>query len=165
MPDDSGMVDIFVIRIGEAEADNRAIESVLLSNEPVGMGMPVQITAVTRHPSRVTGSAEAMVELFVDGEKKAGSLINQATTVDTRYQHPVSFTHIFEHPGTHIGEVRLTSDRLPLDDVRYFAVDVLGQIKVLCVGESLFWVKSRSCALASHTSRLQTCPYTMLSWR
>ena len=44
----------------------------------------------------------------MDGEKIGQAVANEDT---------VSFTHIFGHPGTHIGEVRLTSDRLPLDDV------------------------------------------------
>jgi hypothetical protein len=37
----------------------------------------------------------------------------------------------------------MTPDRLPLDDVRYFAVDVLGQIKVLCAGESYGQISGR----------------------
>jgi len=120
--DDEEIADIFVVRIGEAEADNRIIESVALSSDPVGMGIPVQITA------KLAGTdvgAEIAVELFIDGEKKGQS---------TAKNRQVSFTHTFEHPGTHIGEIRLTSDNLPLDDVRYFAVDVLGQIRVLCAG-------------------------------
>ena len=136
IPDDPGMVDIYVIRIGETEVTNRTVESVLLSNEPVGMGIPVQISARIAGSGPDTASgAEATVELFVDGEKRGQAVVPQAgMTV------PLSFTHIFKHPGTHIGEVRLTSDRLPLDNVRYFAIDVLGQIKVLCTGDYKFYV-------------------------
>ena len=145
MPDAPEMVDIFVIRIGEAEADNRAIESVLLSNEPVGMGMPVQIKAMwesvpaldsTYRDQEVAATevasseVAATVELFVDGEKRGQAVASQAGM-----PVPLSFTHVFKYPGTHVGEIHLTPDRLPLDDVRYFAVDVLGQIKVLCAGE------------------------------
>ncbi len=128
MPDDEEMADIFVVRIGETEVNNRAIEDIVLSNEPAGMGMPVQITAKL---AEIGSKSEATVELFVDGEKKGQTTANN---------NQVSFTHIFEHPGTHTGEIRLTSDKLPLDDVRYFAVDVLGQIRVLCAGEHRAYV-------------------------
>ena len=127
-PDDLGAPDIVVIRIGETEANNRAVEKIVLSNEPVGMGMPVQISA------KLSGSdakSEVTVELFIDGEKSGQTVVSGDMA---------SFTHTFQHPGTHIGEIRLTSDRLPLDDVRRFVVDVPGQIKVLCAGEYRFYV-------------------------
>ena len=123
MTDDEEMANIFVVRIGEAEVDNHAIEDITLSNDPVGMGMPVQITAKL---VGIDDSSETAVDLFVDGEKKGQATANN---------NQVSFTHTFENPGTHTGEIHLTSDKLPLDDVRYFAVNVLGQIRVLCAGE------------------------------
>lgn len=129
IPDDSGMVDVFVIRIGEAEAGNRAVESVAPSNDPVAMGIPVKISAKLAG-SDLAGETKATVELFVDGEKKGQAAVRES----------VSFTHIFEHPGIHIGEVRLTSDRLALDDARYFAIDVAGQIRTLCAGKNNFYV-------------------------
>ena len=46
-----------------------------------------------------------------------------------------TFTHKFESPGTHIGHVNLTSDRLQIDNRHYFAFGAYGQIRVLCVGE------------------------------
>ena len=127
-PDGMGLADISVVKIGESEASNQAIENIVLSNEPVGMGMPVQISV--KLVDSTSGTAKT-VELLIDGEKRGQAVANT---------NSVSFTHVFKHPGTHIGEVRLTSDRLILDDVRRFVVDVPGQIRVLCVGEYRFFV-------------------------
>ena len=46
----------------------------------------------------------------------------------------LTFTHQFESPGTHTGYLELTTDRLPIDNRRYFVLDAYGQIRVLCVG-------------------------------
>ena len=119
---------ILVIKIGEAAAGNRAVEKITLSSEPVGIGMPVQISAKLIDS---TSGMEATVELLVDGKKIGQAVANTGS---------VSFTHTFQHPGTHIGEVRLTSDRLTLDDVRRFVVDIPGKIRVLCIGDYRFYV-------------------------
>jgi len=129
-PDGLDMADISVVKIGESEASNQAIENITLSNEPVGMGMPVQISAKLVDSISDSGTIKTM-ELLIDGEKRGQAVASAGS---------VSFTHVFKHPGTHIGEVRLTSDRLTLDDVRRFVVDVPGQIRVLCVGEYRFYV-------------------------
>jgi len=119
IPDD---IETSIIRIGEENADNRAIENITLSSEFAGTGVPIQITAKLKGSS----AGQTIAELIVDGENKG-----QVNVVG----NTVSFTHIFQKSGTHTGEIRLTSDRLPLDDTRYFAIDVLGQIKVLSVGD------------------------------
>jgi len=118
IPDD---IEISIIRIGE-NADNRAIENIILSSEFAGTGVPIQITAKLKG----TSEGQVIAELFVDGEKKG-----QASVIG----NTVSFTYVFLKPGTHTGEVLLTPDRLPLDDSRYFAIDVLGQLKVLVTGD------------------------------
>jgi len=129
IPPDVGIerVDTLVIRIGEKEVENRAVGNITMSNEFVGTGMPVQITAKVNDPIL----AQVSAELIVDGEKKGQTATNGKA---------VTFAHVFQHPGTHIGEIRLSPDRLSLDDVRYFAVDVLGQIKVLSAGEYKYYV-------------------------
>jgi hypothetical protein len=62
IPDD---IETSIIRIGE-NADNRAIENIILSSEFAGTGVPIQITA------KLKGASEGQViaELFVDGEKQ-----------------------------------------------------------------------------------------------
>ena len=46
-----------------------------------------------------------------------------------------ALTYNFSTPGTHIGYLTLTDDRLNIDNHRYFALDALGEVRVLCVGE------------------------------
>ena len=46
-----------------------------------------------------------------------------------------TLTYNFSTPGTHIGYLTLTDDRLNIDNQRYFALDALGEVRVLCVGE------------------------------
>ena len=124
LPDD---VEISIIKIGGAKADNKTIESITTSNELTGTGIPVQITA------KIKGIREGQTtaELFVDAEKKGQATVEGNTA---------SFAHIFQQPGSHYGEIRLTSDRLPLDDIRYFAIDVLGEIKVLVSGSNRSYI-------------------------
>ena len=46
-----------------------------------------------------------------------------------------ALTYNFSTPGTHIGHFSLTEDRLNIDNRRYFALDIIGEVRVLCVGE------------------------------
>ena len=46
-----------------------------------------------------------------------------------------TLTYNFSTPGTHIGYFTLTEDRLNIDNQRYFALETLGEVRVLCVGE------------------------------
>ena len=46
-----------------------------------------------------------------------------------------TLTYNFSTPGTHTGYLMLTEDRLNIDNQRYFALDVIGEVRVLCVGE------------------------------
>ncbi len=123
IPDD---IEISIIKIGNAKADNKAIESLNISNELTGTGIPVQITA------KIKGNeGQTIAELFVDDQKKGQATVQGNT---------VSFTHIFDQAGSRYGEIRLTSDRLVVDDARYFALDVLGEIKVLIVGSNSSYI-------------------------
>ncbi len=119
-------VETFIIKIGE-NADNRAIENISFSNEIIGTGTPIQINA------KVKGnlSGQAIAELFIEGEKKSQAKVKGNT---------ISFTDVFHKPGVYTGEVRLTSDQLPIDDSRFFVFDVVGRIKVLVVGDNRFYI-------------------------
>ncbi|MBD3181309.1 VWA domain-containing protein [Candidatus Poribacteria bacterium] len=124
---ESGSIDKIVVRVGE-EGKNHRIESISMSNIPVGMGISTNISAEI---AGIDKSQEVTAELFIDNEKKSQTVV----TGDT-----VSFNHVFDSPGSHIGRIELTPDRLPLDDTRYFAVNVLGQIRALCAGDYQFYV-------------------------
>ncbi|HGJ64204.1 TPA: VWA domain-containing protein [bacterium] len=132
-------VEISIIKIGDDTIDNKAIESITISNEFTGVGIPVQITA------KIKGNkGQTMAELIVDDQKKGKATVDGNT---------ISFTHVFDQKGSRYGEIRLTSDNLVIDDVRYFALDVLGGIKVLVVGSNNPYI---NLALSPDESLLQT---------
>jgi hypothetical protein len=119
-------VETSIIRIGE-NSDNKAIEKVGFSSEIIGTGTPTQINAKIKGIT----SGQTIAELYIDGEKKS-----QATITGNM----VSFTDVFQRPGAYTGEVRITPDRLPVDDSRFFAINVFGQIKALVVGDYKLYV-------------------------
>ncbi|MEK7397603.1 MAG: BatA domain-containing protein [Candidatus Poribacteria bacterium] len=119
-------VETSIIRIGE-NADNKAIENVGFSSEIIGTGAPTQINAKIKGIT----SGQTIAELYIDGEKKS-----QATITGNM----VSFTDVFQRPGAYTGEVRITPDRLPVDDSRFFAINVFGQIKALVAGDYRLYV-------------------------
>ena len=135
IPEESTDIHIFVVKTGAEGTSNRAIRKIRFSNEPVGMGLPVKISADLigpgLEPNKLKGNS-VVAELFVDG-KKAGQKVVDGNVVSLR--------HVFDHPGVHLGHIALTSDNLALDDTRYFALDVLGQINILLVGSRTFFVE------------------------
>jgi hypothetical protein len=69
------------------------------------------------------------VEFLVDGEVQGSRMID----VEGGDGRTISFPHIFRLPGVARVEVRLRSDDLDRDDVRFFAAEVLEAVDVLVV--------------------------------
>jgi len=131
---DSG-ARVFVIKIGESKADNVAIEEVYFTNQLIGVNIPVKLEAKI-HNFSDTPLKDITLKLFIDGEKRRE--ISVSVPANDRTVQP--FTHRFDLPGAHIGHLEITNDRLTIDDTRYFAVNVYGQIKVLCAGERTLYL-------------------------
>ncbi len=145
VPDDimQDDVELLLVKIGDIKDDNRAIEEIKLSNDFVGVGVPLQINAKIKRSDK----SKINVELIVDGEKKG----QYATESDSAI-----FNYTFNDPGVYKCEVRLESDKLPLDDIRYFIVNVLGEIKVLVVGDNKFYTNlALNPSISSETSSKQ----------
>jgi len=119
-------IGLSVIRIGDKQVNNCYIDNIAISSGFAGVGMLLQFTA------RVKGNSDKVAaSLIIDGEKEEQGIVSN---------NAVSFSHVFLTPGIHTGEVRLSSDQLEVDDVRYFAISVIGQTKVLIVGEANFYI-------------------------
>ncbi|MFQ6039981.1 MAG: BatA domain-containing protein [Candidatus Poribacteria bacterium] len=131
---DSG-ARIFVIKIGESKADNVAIEEVRFTNQLIGVNIPVKLEAKI-HNFSDTPLKDITLRLFIDGEKRREISVSIPANDSTAQP----FTHRFDLPGVHIGRLEITNDRLTIDDTRYFAVNVYGQIKVLCAGERTLYL-------------------------
>jgi len=128
-------VNVYVLKVGETETDNAAIEEITFAHQLINTNIPVKLEARIRNFSK-TPLKDSLLTLKVDGQKRR----EISTSVYANDSVIQSFTHRFQLPGTHIGEFSISNDRLALDDTRYFVVNVSGQIKVLCVGSQTLYL-------------------------
>lgn len=130
LPNRSG-ARIALIPVTENEAHNISIEEIRPSNQLIGVNLLLQLNVTIVNHS--TASLDQnILTLFIGGEKQKtvnASFDRAAETLNT------TLTHTFSTPGTHTGYLTLTEDRLNIDNRRYFALEVLGEVRVLCVGE------------------------------
>ena len=134
VPNRSG-ARIFLLPLDDEVTDNISIEEVRVSNQLIGVGLPIKLeVAIGNHSDAPLD--DTTLTLFID-EQKRRSISPQAAAGEPATW---TFTHQFESPGTHIGYLELTADRLSIDDRRFFALDTYGQIRVLCVGDQTLYL-------------------------
>ena len=121
---------IVLLPVGQDTPHNTNIEEITASHQLIGVGLPIQLdVGITNHSNATL--AQTTLTFHVGEEKKQ----THTFTVDADEPVLTTITHNFASPGIHTGYFELTSDRLNVDNKRYFAVEVLGEIRVLCVGE------------------------------
>lgn len=121
---------IFLLPVGQDTPHNTNIEEITSSHQLIGVGLPIQLNVgITNHSNATL--AQTTLTFHIGEEKK------QTHTFTADADEPVltTITHNFASPGIHTGYFELTSDRLNVDNKRYFAVEISGEIRVLCVGE------------------------------
>ncbi|MCZ6679082.1 MAG: hypothetical protein O7E52_17755, partial [Candidatus Poribacteria bacterium] len=153
IPNRSG-ARIFLLPSGDEVADNISIEEVQASSQLIGIHLPIQLAAkISNHSD--SPLAETALTLFLDNQKRSvmglQAMAHESSTS--------VFTHYFESPGTHTGYLELTADRLSIDNRRYFALDVYGQIRVLCVGDETVYL---TLALNPAIQQRPNADYTIL---
>ena len=121
---------VSLIPVAAGEAHNTNIEEVRPSNQLIGVNLPLQLNVTTANHS-VAPLAQNMLTLFIGAEKQKTVSFSAAANESLN----TTLTYNFSTPGTHIGYFTLTEDRLNIDNRRYFALDVIGEVRVLCVGE------------------------------
>ena len=121
---------VSLIPVAEGEAHNTNIEEVRPSNQLIGVNLPLQLNITTANHS-VAPLTQHMLTLFIGGEKQKTVSFSAAANESLN----TTLTYNFSTPGTHIGYFTLTEDRLNVDNQRYFALDIIGEVRVLCVGE------------------------------
>ena len=121
---------VSLIPVAEGEAHNTNIEEVRPSNQLIGVNLPLQLNVTTANYSAAP-LAQRMLTLFIGAEKQKTVSFSAAANESLN----TTLTYNFSTPGTHIGYLTLTEDRLNIDNQRYFALDVIGEVRVLCVGE------------------------------
>ena len=121
---------VSLIPVAEGEAHNTNIEEIRPSNQLIGVNLPLQLNVTTANHS-VAPLAQRMLTLFIGAEKQKTVSFSAAANESLN----TTLAYNFSTPGTHIGYLTLTEDRLNIDNQRYFALDVMGEVRVLCVGE------------------------------
>ena len=129
LPNRSG-ARISLIPVAEGEAHNISIKEIRPSNQLIGVNLPFQLN-VTAVNHSVAPLDQNILTLFIGGEKQKTMSFSAAANESLN----TALTYNFSTPGTHIGYLTLTDDRLNIDNQRYFALDTLGEVRVLCVGE------------------------------
>ena len=129
LPNRSG-ARISLIPVTENEAHNISIEELRLSNQLIGVNLLLQMNATIANHSTAP-LAENILTLFIGGEKQ--KTVNFSAAADESLN--TTLTYNFSTPGTHTGYFTLTEDRLNIDNQHYFALDIIGEVRVLCVGE------------------------------
>ena len=146
LPNRSG-ARIALIPVAEGEAHNTSIKEIRPSNQLIGVDLPFQLNATTVNHS-VAPLNQNILTLFIGGEKQKTMSFSMAANESLN----TTLTYNFSTPGTHIGYLTLTDDRLNIDNQRYFALDALGEVRVLCVGEQTEYL---TLALNPHTDSRQ----------
>ena len=128
LPNRSG-ARVSLIPVTKGEAHNTSIKEIRPSNQLIGVNLPLQLNVATVNHS-VAPLEENILTLFIGGEKQKTMRFSVAANESLN----TTLTYNFFTPGTHIGYFTLTEDRLNIDNQRYFAWNVLGEVRVLCVG-------------------------------
>lgn len=129
IPNASG-ARIFLLPVNEQHTHNTNIEEIRSSNQLIGVNLPLQLNVTTTNHS-VAPLEQNVLTLFIGGQKRK----TMSFSASANESLSTTLTHNFATPGTHIGYLTLTPDRLNVDNRRYFALEVLGEVRVLCVGE------------------------------
>ena len=149
LPNRSG-ARISLIPVAEGEAHNISIKEIRPSNQLIGVNLPFQLN-VTAVNHSVAPLDQNILTLFIGGEKQKTMSFSAAANESLN----TALTYNFSTPGTHIGYLTLTDDRLNIDNQRYFALDALGEVRVLCVGEETEYL---TLALNPHNSAATPFP-------
>ena len=120
--------DVTFLRIGGQGRDpNFCIKSVSLIEGEAVVGAPARLEAVVSNLSEKSGTT--LIQLYLSGTKVDQKSIDLKTGEDGK----VYFELFLEKPSWIDGEVRLSGDSLPSDDIFYFSLKVREKVKVLIV--------------------------------
>jgi len=120
--------EVTFLRIGTRDRDpNFCIKSVNLIEGEAVVGTPARLEAVVSNLSDKSGTT--LVQLYLSGIKVDQKSIDLKAGEDGK----VYFELFLEKPNWIDGEIRLSGDGLPSDDIFYFPLKVREKVKVLIV--------------------------------
>lgn len=135
IPNTSG-AQILLVPVSQNNSHNTNIEEIRPSHQLIGIDLPFQFSVGVKNHSDSPLSQTTLT--FYEAEEKKQ---NYTFAADSDERVMTTLTHIFSTPGIHTGYFEITSDRLNVDNRRYYAVEVFGEIRVLCVGEQTDYLK------------------------
>ena len=121
---------IVLLPVTQGTPHNTNIELIRPSHQLIGVDLPLHLSTKVKNYSD-TPIAQTTLTFYVGDEKKKTQTISAAADESI----VTTLTHTFSDPGTYTGYFELTDDRLNIDNKRYFALEALGEIRVLCVSE------------------------------
>ena len=112
---------------GPSRDPNMAVKEVNLVEGEGVIGVPLRLEVTIANRSDQSGST--LVQLYLSGVKKD----QKSMALKAGGEGRVYFELSVEHAGWVNGEVRLSGDRLPYDDIFYFPLKIRDKVKVLVV--------------------------------
>jgi hypothetical protein len=138
VPDD---VRVIALPVYTEAIENVSIDRVFTPRKLIRPGEVVRIgVAVTNHSRR--NGAEAPIELLIDGKRKAEKLVPMSPASSAN----VTFSVSMNDWGTYRCRVAKNRDRLPVDDDRYFLLEVSQKIPVTLIRGRKFADQGRQAA-------------------
>lgn len=122
-------VRIYFIPAYEDDADNVSIDRVAVPRKLLRPGEVVKVGVTASNHAKKT-PANVSLELVVEGERKAEQVVEIAPGASQTVTFPLSLAKA----GRYHGRASKNHDRLPVDDDRYFLVDVSNSIPVAILG-------------------------------
>jgi hypothetical protein len=118
--------DILFLRIGSPDRDpNFCVKSATLGEGEAVVGVPSRLEVTVSNLSNTAGAT--LIQLYLSGTKVDQKSIELQAGEDGK----AYFELTLQRPGWTDGEVRLSGDRLPSDDIFFFPLRVREKVKVL----------------------------------
>lgn len=122
-------VRIYFVPAYKDDADNVSIDRVAVPRKLLRPGEVVKVAvSASNHAKKTT--ANVSLELVVEGDRKAEQVLEIAPGASQTVSFPLSLAK----PGRYHGRASKNHDRLPVDDDRFFLVEVSNTIPVTIVG-------------------------------
>jgi hypothetical protein len=120
--------DVIFLRVGAVDRDpNFRIKDVRLRNNEVVAGVPTQLEVIVSNLSDRAGTR--LVEIYLEDRK----IDQKSIALESGQDGKIYFELLVEKSGWQDGEIKLSPDRLALDDVLYFTVKVFDKVNVLVI--------------------------------
>ncbi len=120
--------EVIFLRVGAADRDpNFRIKDVRLPEEELVAGVPTRLEVIVSNLSDQAGTR--LVEIYLGDRKVDQKSISLKSGQDGK----IYFELLVEKAGWQDGEIKLSPDRLALDDVLYFTVKVFDKVNVLVI--------------------------------